>query len=377
MDFIYKYNKYKTKYLAKKYAALNFIQYGGLIQKYIFNDHQSKLFSNFSLEEALLIAYLGTSIDDVIREYKSFFPKNNAIYNINLFKELNNRLENSKVIKIANSMWLNENKQIAIDPESTYYKESSKFAKIKTLSFDRIQQTIDKWITNKTEGMITTIPVREDSELIIINAIYFKDRWTTPFNPENTKIEKFNISKKEIILLPFMTQITSCKYYENDTYSVLGKSYENGFTMVFILNKMEHDASEGTTNLCNSKILIQYYEKLSHEKVSIKIPKFTTESTHDLIPILLSANFNNIINGPYDKICNKNMSISQIIQKCKIVVNEEGTEAAAVTLIDMTAMMARPSKEPELKYFIADRPFSYFIIHDDSKTIIFNGVFYG
>lgn len=68
----------------------------------------------------------------------------------------------------------------------------------------------------------------------------------------------------------------------------------------------------------------------------------------------------------------KNLIISQIIQKCKIVVDEQGT-AAAVTVVTMRALPM--VKEREI--FIGNRPFTYYIIYEKTKSIIFNGLFYG
>lgn len=366
MSYLYKYNKYKSKYLLlKKYIANG----GGSFDENIYNfilNKKNNIFSNLSFKEALLLAYMGASNIDTINEYKMIFNNNNLNELISKYRSLNDELINSKAVGIANSIWLNN-----LKPTSKYFNQAKEIGDIKSLPFDKIEDTINFWIKKKTHGMITNIgPINTQSLLIIINVIYFKAKWKNAFDIKNTVEKPFYIQQNKQINCQFMIlNNDTCHYLENDQGTFLGKKYENDYMMIIILPK-----NNDPLILPDNK-LIEYYDQFYEDNVYIEIPKFTIESKHDLIPLLHKLNFKNILIQPHENICddNKNLFINEIIQKSKIIVNEEGTEAAATTMVILKAV----SMLKNTKKFIANRPFTYYILYEVNKTVIFNGIFYG
>ena len=397
MDYFYKYQKYKIKYLLlrdHKFKAVGGnttvdrnTSFDEEVYKMILLRNKSVVYSNLSLKEALLLAYigtssfgelakssdrnLGTSASNLIKDYQIIFGKEDTDVLVGKYKSLNDELTRTNVVEIANSIWINSNKNITVT--SQYSDKAHIIGDIKNQPFNDIENSINSWVSQKTNGMITNMgKIDPESVLIIVNAIYFKAKWIHPFDIKNTIPQPFFLNENEQLECKFM-KINSdkCHYYETDNVQILGKKYENDFMMIIILPKNQYKPIVVSDNK-----LIQYYNDLKEETVSIQIPKFTTESKHDLIPILQHIGINNIFIESHDKISTdkKSLIISKIIQKCKIIVDEEGTEAAAVTVVIMKESLVMPQKP---KSFVANRPFSYYIIHEKTKTVIFNGSFYG
>lgn len=271
-------------------------------------------------------------------------------------KKLDDHFKSTKMIDIVCGIWFNKSKSIV--PKSSYKNSISKLYEFKSVSFNNIQLIINKWIADNTHHMITTIPLKisAKTDMIIVNAIYFNGKWKDPFNSKHTKLDQFYANQfKKPKLLQFMSKTTICKYYMDDKFTIIGKSYMNQHTMyIFLGNQVE------TPNF-NTKFFMQYYSKLTHETVFVKIPVFTTETTHELVPKL------NFTSGdPYTM---------QMIQTNKILVDEGNEDNTTTFSTNMS--VSESIDQSNIKNFVANRPFSYFLVHDDSKSIILNGVFYG
>lgn len=190
---------------------------------------------------------------------------------------------------------------------------------------------------------------------------------------------KFNGLKGEKQVQMMILNERSFYYFEDDEKQAICLEYKNDFekndngshlSMVIVLShssKNVHDISYDIKDV--------FYKLFasSKKRVDIEIPKFECESSLNLIPFFKNHNVTKIfesidISGILEKEHNLSVRVSKFVQKTKIIVDENGTEAAAATLCEMDRCI-------EKKYnFIADRPFKYYIIYGNS-LILFSGSF--
>lgn len=305
------------------------------------------------------------------------------------------KVDEKVTLDIANALFVNKNKttlktQFQQDMQ-TYYD-----AKAEALDF-KSPTTLDhinNWCKEKTNGMIPSIldEVNPDVVTYLLNAIYFKADWASKFDTKNTKTETFTTNKGKT-QLPMMHQNVLISYLKNDTYSAVIIPYGSGlWNMTVLLPEEGKTTDDVISEVANSYILnnpgwcdaggntFQGYE------VDLKLPRFETASDTDeaggLIPLMKKMGIHLAFDTDFAEIpnmCDKeNVYISMMRQKAKVKVNEEGSEAAAVTIaggIFTTTVCPTPSY-PKTE-FHANRPFVYVIREASSGVILFVGKYTG
>jgi serpin B len=280
----------------------------------------------------------------------------------------------------------------------TYYDataESLDFSSPQTLGH------INGWCNDKTNGMIPAILDEVDPAMVsyLLNAIYFKADWASKFDQKNTKEEIFHPEYEYLmditnpIKVPLMHQNVLIQYLNptlNGTYSAIEMPYGNGYWKMMVMLPDEGKTTDDIINLLAKNGL--YYggdcdNGFFPYEVDLKLPRFETSSdTNDLkdglIDLMQKMGINRaFINGLAEI---PNMSdvpvyIAMMRQKAKIKVNEEGSEAAAVTVAGMmknTSVSSGPVEYPKAT-FHANRPFVYVISEASSGVILFVGKFTG
>ena len=279
-------------------------------------------------------------------------------------------------ISIANSIWCKQGypvKPTFIEINRNYFD-----AAVQTLDFSlpSTLKAINMWCAQKTNDKITSIldVISEDAVMYLINAVYFKSKWQFEFDKKDTKKEKFTLENGAQVNLDMMNQTATLPYYANEMLQCIEMPYGNqAFSMVAILpnegitlddlvNHLDHNAWEN--------ILSNLWER----NVQIKFPRFKQECKFQLrepiynlgmhLIFLEGGNLNGIAEDP--ELC-----VSRIIHKTFVEVNEEGTEAAAVTAIEVVATSVGPPSGPIS--FFANRPFLYLIKEKSTGAILFIG----
>ena len=305
------------------------------------------------------------------------------------------KVDEKVTLDIANALFVNKNKttlktQFQQDMQ-TYYD-----AKAEALDF-KSPTTLDhinNWCKEKTNGMIPTIldEVNPDVVTYLLNAIYFKADWASKFDTKNTKTETFTTNKGKT-QLPMMHQNVLISYLKNDTYSAVIIPYGSGlWNMTVLLPEEGKTTDDVISEVANSYILnnpgwcdaggntFQGYE------VDLKLPRFETASDTDdaggLIPLMKKMGIRLAFDTDFAEIpnmCEKgSVYISMMRQKAKVKVNEEGSEAAAVTIAgaNFTTTVCPTPSYPKTE-FHANRPFVYVIKEASSGVILFVGKYTG
>ena len=248
-----------------------------------------------------------------------------------------------------------------------------------------IVEKINNWCKKKTDGMIPELlkegELNTNRVMYLLNAVYFKASWTEKFNPNETRDRHFTKLDGTTVKLPMMHLKTKAVYGKNDLCKMLRLHYGNGGYSMVVMLPNEGKAIGDIIKSLSAKSMEMQLQQMRSTEVDILLPRFTTVSETYLEKALSSmgmprafgnlAEFPNMVQDHSD-----DLYVSMMKQKAKIEVNEEGTKAAAVTVVEMSEKSAMPSHR-EYVEFHATRPFVYFIIENSTGTIYFMGTYCG
>jgi len=296
-------------------------------------------------------------------------------------------------IKIGNSFWSRQGlpvKREFLDIADEYFD-----ARIEEIDFgaDWAADTINAWCREATNGkipFIVTPPLNPDLAGILMNAIYFKGNWRFPFDPENTQIAPFYLADGAETACQLMSWGTeggdsladggrippedNATYYQDEQIQAVSLPYGRGdFRMTVIAPNPWGDSTWSIEDLIDNFTLDNWnlwLNGLRVDRFDVWLPKFRFAFEVDLTQILMglgmeiaftpfAADFSNMF--PAEKTC-----ISSVRQKAFVQVDEEGTEAAAVTIVEIL-IVSMPAE------FVFNRPFLAVIHEDVSGAILFIG----
>ena len=295
-------------------------------------------------------------------------------------------------LDIANAIFLNDKYQL----KKQFQQDMADYydAKAEALDFSS-PSTLDKingWCNEKTRGMIPEILDKVNPAMVsyLLNAIYFKAEWASMFEKKDTREEPFVTPDGET-RVPLMHQNVYMNYLRNDTYAAVSIPYGNGRWMMTVMLPEEGNTTDDiVSSLAASGWSTDFQKSPLREArryaVDLKLPRFETAFDTDdaggLIELLMGMSIRRAFDGNSAEIPNMcengNLYISMMKQKAKIKVNEEGSEAAAVTIaaVNYTSAVA-DTQEPPKATFHANRPFVYVIHEQSSGVILFVGKFMG
>lgn len=289
----------------------------------------------------------------------------------------------TKTCNIANSIWLRDVQDLSLNSEFKKSSEEYFKSEIYTKKFDgKFVDTVNKWVSKNTDGMIDTIlneVPSEDTMMYLINAICFDAKWNDKYDDiqinENGKFTNSKGDIQDVVMLNSTEDTYLCdeqstgflKYYLGGKYAFMG-----------ILPNEDVSINDYMESLTGDSFINLYRSKISRNSVSVKvtIPEFKYTSEYLLNDTLkdmgissafdeFSADFSNMIDSNTYK-----LYMGKVIQKAYIQVDRNGTKASAITSISMndaTAML-------ETYQVYLDRPFIYAIMDTDTELPIFMGV---
>jgi serpin B len=291
-------------------------------------------------------------------------------------------------LSIANSLWLNSAQGFQFKPDyqndmATYYNASAQ-----TLDFSdepASANAINGWVSDNTNGKISNIIAPSELpnyQAALINAVYFKGKWTRPFDANLTQNLTFAASDGSSQQVPTMSQDGQYWYFEEDgllgpalqaiklPYGNASDPSQNINMYVFLpsdMNSFMQSLDENTWNSMNAKF--------SYQHGTILLPKFKYGYGTDLIPQLKELGINAAFSGSanFSGMSNTPLAIGTVIHKTYIETDEQGSEAAAATFIGMMTGASLNSNEPKPFYMDVDKPFFYAIVDDNTGEILFMG----
>lgn len=323
--------------------------------------------ANGSTQEAMqqTLELSGLSIEEINDSYKHL---------ITLLTQLDPMVQ----FQIANSIWYRDDWH---QPETEFLNRCDEYfnALVTALNFSdpKAASVINAWVDENTNGRIKEIvraPIDPLTVMFLINAIYFKGTWTYQFDEDLTQDDQFIHPDGSETPCKMMAHSAFHRYYFNERFQAADLSYGDGaFSMTIFLPNLQTDLDAFITAFDRDS-LQHWLSCFLSDSVDVYLPRFTLEYELGLKDILTAlgmgiafspeaADFTNMYNAGQ-------VFISEVRHKTFVQVNEEGTEAAAVTSVVAGTTSGDDTFPP---VFYANHPFVFVIRENESGTILFIG----
>ena len=304
----------------------------------------------------------GMSIEEINKSYQSLM-------------KLLTTLDPKVIFEIANSIWYREGfhvEQEFIDVNKEYFD-----ALVRALNFDdpKSVDIINNWASEKTHGLIEEVIDEIDGATImfLINALYFKGTWLYEFDPDDTKPAPFYLADGSQTEVQMMSQLSEYHYYANEQFQAIDLPYgDEKFSMTLFLPRPGINI-DGLISQLNNQSWSSWINGFPDEKLKVNLymPRFTIEYEKKLKDVLTSLGMG-IAFDPSADFTNINklggIWIDDVTHFTYVNVDEEGTEAAAVTVVEI--IRSTSGGPPVMRI---DRPFFFVIQENHNDTILFMG----
>jgi len=236
---------------------------------------------------------------------------------------------------------------------------------------------INQWVSDETKGKIQDLipqgSIDSDTRLVLSNAIYFKATWVDQFEKRLTEEGKFYGLEGEEIPAQMMQSGSSAsfRYFKDDDYQAVELPYIGNQVSMLVVVPDQGMFEEFEDQFSIEKLNL-ILDGLSYSPVVLTFPKFEFEAEISLAEILIEMGMPTALSDAADfsgMTGSKDLFISDVFHKAFVSVDEEGTEAAAATAVDMS-MKSMPESPLELT---VDRPFLFLIREHDTGTVLFMG----
>lgn len=275
-------------------------------------------------------------------------------------------------LRNANAIWI----KTGFDIKDEFVNTSKKYydSNVSEVNFPADESIIDSWIEEKTNNKIKDLikgTTNQLTRLVITNAIYFNGTWQQQFEQSLTQDSEFRVNEGKSVSIPMMYMQSVFSYAETEDLQILSMPYKGQrMSMLVLLPKENLDSIEKSIT---TEKLGEWKKSLQKQKIELFVPKFKLETTYDLVEIMkemgikLAFEKNNAnLSGISDL---KPLFVTAAVHKAFVEVNEERTEAAAVTGITIRGGRSLP----QLPIFRADHPFIFLIQDDETGLILFMG----
>jgi serine protease inhibitor len=303
----------------------------------------------------------GISIDAINTSYK------------NLTKALLS-VDKRVLMTIANSVWIEDDftaKTSFTNILTDYYSADAEKFDINDAS---APDKINAWIENNTNGLIKKMitKLNDNTMMLLINAIYFKGKWKSQFDESGTIEMPFYKSTDSQINIPTMKQKTDFNVYEGNGFKLAEFPYGQGNFVMDVILPDEKDGLSNTLASINDGSFTSWLSQMGNRETDVSFPRFKYGFKKTLKDVLTDmgmgiaftdgADFSNITDQYV-------LFINDVTHQTFIETNEEGTEAAAATVVDI----GLTSMPPAALVFTMDHPFIYIIRETTTNSIIFMG----
>ena len=282
------------------------------------------------------------------------------------------KVPQDKTVKVANSVWVNKQVTLYQDYKKTVQNKYSSEVYGKDFGQRSFIGDVNRWCSKNTNGKIPSIleNVDPDLQMLLLNAVYFYDKWESPFT--RTDIAPFTCLDGTVQQVDMMHQTSSLRYCQNDFFQILELPYQSGDMDMYILLPRPGVAFDDALASLSTSRWEGWRRDLRSARVRVSMPKFKLECEMDFTGLLqdmgMKLAFSN--SADFSLMSSTPLAIGFVKQKTYIDVDEEGTEAAAVTGLGMRTTSVAPSNIID---FTADRPFFYIIRSDSTSDILFLG----
>jgi serpin B len=366
---------------------------------------RSLVWSPLSLYQAMLMVGEGANGDTFTEFERITHLKTKTEYrewSSGFLNDIKNNLkanrQNNISLNIANRLYADDD--FDLDKKFNQILEKFYQSQLELIDFNEKQKSVDRinqWISNQTNNLIKNVLKASDihplTRLMLVNTLHFKAPWSKVFDPDLTEKENFTLSTGKLIELQTMHLTSRFSYYYDKKYRSqwinLPYKGNNRYVLTLVLpdKKLELRSLEKKI-LRNTKILSNIFHALDNPKngntrIELSLPKFRIESSLDFVKYFKQY-YN--VRIPFDadqadfslmsSSGNRDLFISKIIHKAVIDIDEAGTEAAAVTVVQMLSRSGMFLHEDPIKLTFS-RPFLFYLRDINIKIPLFVGRFTG
>lgn len=354
--------------------------------------------SPYSISTALAMTYEGARGKTAEEMEKVFyFPEDSKARREGFLEIINEINKKDKKYKLhtANALWVEKTYKLLDDYlkviERYYQGKATNLGFIDSSEREQSRVMINAWVEAQTSNKIREIlkpdALSSDTRLVLTNAIYFKGDWQTQFDKGATKEEDFKITPEKKVKVQMMRltgkmigagfKYPEFKYVETDDLQAIELPYDGSELSMLIL--LPKDSLESVERTLNYERIKNIREKLENYPVEVYMPKFKLEREYLLNSTLIKMGMPSAFSDSFADFSGmdgtKKLKMGKVIHKAFVEVNEEGTEAAAATVVEMIAKVAvQEFKKPVS--FRADHPFLFIIQHNKTGAILFIGRVY-
>lgn len=320
--------------------------------------------ANETLSEIIATLGYGSSLDEV-----------NALNRLllNSFPQADKKV----TVSFANSIWI-DNDFPVLDSFKKINRDAYD-AEIRNVDIDtdETMNLINRWADKNTNGLIKKFldkPYDESCKLALLNALYFKGEWDVKFDKEETTPQVFHNADGTEPRVRMMHKLIRIKALQDDGLTAATLPYGNGSFSINLVLPDEDMTIDECISMLDGERLLEWHEHFTSavpQKVSLALPRFDIQTGNELNDILKNMGIKSAFSkkADFSGISESPLYIGSITQKARIIVDEEGTEAAAVTGSNMesSAIMYPTDK---LSF---DRPFVFYITENSTSSILFIG----
>lgn len=281
-------------------------------------------------------------------------------------------LDSATTLDIANSIWYRQGFEALpafLETNKQYYQ-----AEVSSLDFGNpaAKATINRWVNDNTKGKIPEIvdDISADKMMYLINAIYFKGAWQEPFDAARTSKMPFAVPGGKSVTADFMNIERSFHVLGGGGLQGIELPYGNGQFSMVVLMPASGSISQFVKTLSADR-LGEIYSGFGRKRANLFLPKFKFEYENtlndELTRLGMGIAFTDRAN--FSGLANESLLIDQVKQKTFIEVNEEGTEAAAVTSVGVSV-----TSMPVIETLRFDKPFVFLIRENNCGLVLFTGI---
>ncbi len=284
---------------------------------------------------------------------------------------------------IADSVWIDDDRAVILE---SYLRDLVNTGNAEIFSADlpstAARNAVNNWVKEKTNGLIPVLHEEnypDETVMVLLNTLYFKAKWLNPFLPYQTSDSAFETTDGKTVTVPFLYDYEayrSCIREEGAEGIVL--PYDDDRTVFLALRPTDGGSIADFAASLSSDTLLSYLDSAEETLVNFSMPKWNVSYGANLNDILQSMGLTNVFDAERADLSRMGKGVdgtplylSKVLQKVRVIVDEEGTEAAAVTEAAMATGAMLPENPPFELHL--DRPFVYAIVDRTTGVPLFIG----
>ncbi len=285
-------------------------------------------------------------------------------------------------VDLANGLWVQNGLNLRLEFVRTLQSHFNAVAQTVEFGADPEGSAtqINGWVKEQTRGMIDRLfqpnDFDERTRAVLVNTLYFKGKWQSPFNKEATQDEDFTLEDGDTKSVPMMRQFGKFPYLKGQGFQAVGLAYGKGELMFYLFVP---DTVQGLSDLrqrLTHENWKRWMERFRMTDGDVAMPRFKIDTKFLLNAPLAKmgmpsafdegrANFERMAHTPGNR-----LFLQKVVQRAVVQVDEEGTEAAAATGVQV-GITSAPVNTFTVR---ADRPFLFAIVHQPTGTVLFMGI---